>query len=71
MALNTLSLKKKRIFMFKTSISENNDAKDAWNLIIKRLYNKFESKKLEIDIKPYLYTKNFKNFLLYFFLHFL
>ena len=57
--------------MFKTSSSENNDAKDAGNLIIKRLYNKFESKKLEIDIKPYLYTKNFKIFLLYFFLHFL
>ena len=64
-------MKKKKIFIFKIIISENKDAKDSLNLIIKRLYNKFDNKKLETDIRPYLYIKYFKYFPQYFFLYFL
>ena len=52
--LNILSLKKKKIFKFKIIKSENNDEKDSLNWIKKRLYNKFERKKLKIDIEAYL-----------------
>ena len=68
--MNILSLKKKKIFKFNIKKREINEAKDSLNLIKKKLYNKFEIRKLRIDIKEYLYTKNFKIFPHYFLLHF-
>ena len=42
--------------------SDKKEANETWNFKIKILYNKLDIKKLKIDMKPYLYMKDFKIF---------